>query len=141
MTPKKNCNCYWYQIRDFRLEKFCVAIEVGKYRRRRPWTLRELCATGTAQTHEREKRATTHGQQENLPRSADSPAEHLGGRLTSTVKRIAALMNFLAKHLGGRTTSGANREVSLFLKRMATWISCVDGHVVLLVVVLYLWSY
>ena len=90
--------------------------------------------TKTTQT-QREKRATTHGQQDNLPLSGDSPAERLGGRLASTVKRIAALMNSLAEHLCGRMAPGALREVSRFLTRKATRISCVDGHVVLLVVV------
>ena len=76
--------------------------------------------TTTTQTHERENRATTHGQQEKLPLSGDSPAEHLGGRLAPAVKRIAALMKALAEHLVGRMASGAIRELSRFLTRMAT---------------------
>ena len=40
----------------------------------------------------------------------------------------------LAEHVGGRMASGAIRELSRLRTRMATWISCVDGHVVLLVV-------
>ena len=69
------------------------------------------------QTHEREKRATTHGQQDCVSLSRDSPAEHLGGPLASAVKRIAALMTSLAEHLGGRMASGALRDLSRFLTR------------------------
>ena len=72
---------------------------------------------GWTLTHERGNRATTLWQQENVPLSGDSPAEHLGG----------CVVNSLAEHLGGRVASGAIRDLSRFLSRMATWF--------------YLWSY
>ena len=65
------------------------------------------------QTREREKRATTHGQQYNLQLSRDP----LAGRLTPAAKRIA--VTSLVEHLGGRMASGAIRELSRFLTRMA----------------------
>ena len=49
-------------------------------------------------------------------------------------KQFATLRVLTAEHLGGRMASGALREMSRFLTRMATWFSCVDGHVILLVV-------
>ena len=48
---------------------------------------------------------------------------------------VAKRWNSIAEHLGGRMASGGARELSRFLTRMATWFSCVDGHVILLVVV------
>ena len=86
-----------------------------------------------------EPRTPTLGQQDKLPHSrgspaehlggrlasavkrvatlTDSPAEHLGGRLASAVERIAALVDSLAEHLCGRMASGALRELSRFLTR------------------------
>ena len=63
-----------------------------------------------------------------LVREKSEPT-HMGSKII-----CCAQGTHLPNHLGGRMASGAIREMSRFLTRMATWIFCVDGHVVLLVV-------
>ena len=67
----------WPNVSQACVHLFCkrrVQEKAGRW----PWTSCHMCATGrweritrTTQTHERAKRATTHGQQNNLPLSRD----------------------------------------------------------------------
>ena len=62
-------------------------------------------------------------------RKASHERPHVGG------EPICHAHEFTRRTLGGRMASGAIRKLSNFLTRMATWFSCVDGHVVPLLVV------
>ena len=48
--------------------------------------------TRTTQTHERKQRATTHGKQDNLPLSGDSPAEQIAVVLFDLAASTASVM-------------------------------------------------